>query len=237
MTLNGSTGGQSSSALAVIPARGGSVRVPGKNLADFGGKPAIARVIQIAIASGVFGRIAVSTDDAAIAACARNEGAEVIIRPADLSDSFTPLQPVVVHAMSKVAKADFVCMIFATAILLRPERLARAYEMLTTDRSLDYVIGIRRFDSPYQRGLVLDQQGCVSMLSPEQFNSRSQDLTPLYYDAGQFSFGRRSAWASGAASFMMRTRGVELPRAESVDIDEPEDLEFAQLLYDAQRRT
>lgn len=232
-----STSSRNSNALAVIPARGGSFRVPGKNLADFGGKPAIARVIQIAKDSGVFGRITVSTDDAAIAACAKTEGAEVIERPAELSDSFIPLMPVVTHAMDAVPEAEFVCLILATAILLRPERLARAYEMLTEDPSLDYAIGIRRFDSPYQRGILLDEHGFVSMRSPEYFNSRSQDLTPLYHDAGQFSFGRRAAWASGRESFMMRTQGIELPRGESVDIDEPADLEFARLLFEAQRRT
>ena len=86
-------------ALAVIPARGGSVRIPKKNLADFGGKPAITRVIQIAQDSGVFERIIVSTDDLAIVACAEAAGAEVIRRPPELSDGITPLQPVVVHAL------------------------------------------------------------------------------------------------------------------------------------------
>ena len=225
-----------SKALAVIPARGGSVRIPEKNLADFGGKPAIARVIQIAQDSGVFERIAVSTDDPAIGACAEVAGAEIINRPPELSDGCTPLQPVVVHSMEQVPEVEFVCLILATAVLLRPERLSDAYYMLIRDPHLDYAIGIRRFDSPPQRAILVDQNGFVSMQSPEFFNTRSQDLTPLYHDAGQFSFGRREAWLSGTASFMMRSQGVELPRIEAVDIDEPEDLEFAKLLFEATRK-
>ena len=221
--------------LAVIPARGGSQRIPKKNLADFGGKPAISRVIEIVRCSRIFERIVISTDDLEIASEAKAAGAEVIHRSQELSDDFTPLQPVVVHAIKQVPDAEFVCLILATAILLRPERLSLAYSMLLKEPELDYVIGIRRFDSPPQRGIALDEQGFVSMQSPEFLNVRSQDLTPLYHDAGQFSFGHRTAWLSGRSSFVMRTRAIELSRGEAIDIDEPDDLIFARRLFEAER--
>lgn len=229
-------GGIPKKAFAVIPARGGSVRVPRKNMADFGGKPAVAHVIQIAKDCNAFERVAVSTDDKEIADYALSSGAEVIQRPPNLADGFTPLQPVVAHAIQQMPEADFICLILATAIFLRPESLRLAHSMLIEDSNLDYAIGVRRFDSPPQRGILLDEAGFVSMKSPEFINSRSQDLKPLYHDAGQFSFGRRIAWLSSRPSFMARTRGIELLRSEAIDIDEPEDLVFARLLFDAKNK-
>jgi pseudaminic acid cytidylyltransferase len=224
-------------AIAVIPARGGSVRIPGKNLADFDGVPSIARVIQMAHESAIFNRVIVSTDDKNIAICAKKAGAEIIERPADLSDGLTPIQPVVAHVIAATPEATHICLLLATAVLLLPKRLHTAITMLSEDPQLDFVIGIRKFESPPQRGFSLNDEGCVEMVSPEHFNTRSQDLPSLYHDAGQFSFGHRDAWLSGKASFMMRTRGIELLKWESVDIDEPEDLDFARLLFHSQKKT
>jgi N-acylneuraminate cytidylyltransferase len=135
--------------------------------------------------------------------------------------------------MEDYPDSDFVCLLLATAVLLRPERLAVAMALLGENPDLDYAIGVRRFDSPPQRGLLLNAQGFVSMQSPQFFSARSQDLEPMYHDAGQFSFGRREAWLSGGASFMMRTKGIVLPRDEAIDIDEPQDLDFARLVFRA----
>ena len=223
-------------AIAVIPARGGSVRIPGKNLADFDGTPSIARVIQIAHESAIFNRVIVSTDNKNIAICAEEAGAEIIERPANLSDGLTPIQPVVAHVIAATPEATHICLILATAVLLLPKRLNTAMTMLSEDPQLDFVIGIRKFESPPQRGFRLNDQGYVKMDKPENFNKRSQDLPALYHDAGQFSFGQRDAWLSGKASFIMRTRGIELPRWEAVDIDEPEDLDFARLLFRSQKK-
>ena len=224
------------SSIAVIPARGGSRRIPGKNMIEFGSKPALAHSIGVALESGVFDSVLVSTDDPLIAECAGSEGARVIDRPATLSDDYTPIQPVIVHAVDTEPQAEIICLILSTAILLAPERLRRAHEMLLSDRSLDFVIGVRRFESPPQRGLLLDEDGLVSMQSPEMFDKRSQDLPILFHDAGQFAFGRREAWVSGKPSFTSRTRAIELPRWEAVDIDDPEDLVFAKLLFKLQNR-
>lgn len=222
------------SSIAVIPARGGSRRIPGKNMIEFGSKPALALAIGVALESGVFDGVVVSTDDLLIAECARSEGAQVIERPVELSDDYTPIQPVIIHAVDSEPQAEIVCLVLSTAILLAPERLRRAHEMLLEDPSLDFVIGVRQFESPPQRGLLLNKDGFVSMRSPEMFDKRSQDLPPLFYDAGQFAFGRREAWVSGKPSFTSRTRAIELPRWEAVDIDEPEDLVFAKLLFKSQ---
>jgi len=222
------------SAIAVIPARGGSRRIPGKNLIEFGSKPALAHSIGIALESGVFDRVLVSTDDPDIAKCASDEGAEVVDRPAELSDDFTPILPVIVHAIQSAPQAEVVCLVMATAILLSPERLRCAHKILTLDPSLDYVVGVRRFDTPPQQALLLDQDGLVSMQSPEMFEKRSQDLPALFYDAGQFSFGRREAWVAGKLSFTSRTQSIQLPRWEAVDIDEPEDLAYAKILFEMQ---
>ena len=222
------------SSIAVIPARGGSRRIPGKNMIEFGAKPALAHVIGIALESGVFDGVVVSTDDTLIAECARSEGASVVERPAELSGDYIPIQPVINHAVDTEPQAKIVCLVLSTAILLAPKRLGCAHQMLLSDPSLDFVIGVRQFESPPQRGLFLNEDGLVSMQSPEMFDKRSQDLPPLFYDAGQFSFGRREAWVSGKPSFTSRTRAIELPRWEAVDIDEPEDLVFAELLFKAQ---
>ena len=219
-------------AYAVIPARSGSVRIPRKNLANFGGEPAISLAIKIARDSSVFSRIIVSTDDEEIASCASRSGAEIIWRPKELCDSFTPLQPVVKHAIEHSPYADLICLVLATAVFLDPNRLRYAYEILKKDARLDYAIGISRFESPPQRALVRNSDGCISMQSPEYLLSRSQDMPNLYHDAGQFSFGRKQAWLSDRHSFVANTYGIELGRLEAIDIDVPEDLEFAQRIFD-----
>ena len=216
---------------AIIPARRGSVRIPRKNLADFGGEPAVSQVLKTAKDSKVFNRVVVSTDDEEIADQANRGGAEIIWRPAELSDGITPLQPVVRHAIENSPYADFVCLILATAVFLDPSRLRAAYEILQKNISLDYVIGVCRYDSPPQRALLRDDDGFISMRYPEFLLSRSQDLPKMYHDAGQFSFGRRAAWLSDSHSFRAKTHGIELSRLESIDIDEPEDLLFAQRLF------
>jgi len=222
------------SAVAVIPARGNSKRIPGKNLSEFGSKPALAHAIGIALESGVFRRVLVSTEDHDIAKCASDEGAEVVNRPIELADDYTPIMPVIDHAIrTSIPEAEVVCLVMATAILLAPERLRCAHNILLSDPSLDYVIGVRRFDTPPQQALFVDQDGFVSMESPEMFNKRSQDLPPLYYDAAQFSFGWREAWLQGKPSFTSRTQAIQLDRWEAIDIDEPEDLAYAKLLFEA----
>ena len=221
-----------SNSVAIIPARGGSERIPLKNMSDFGGKPALHRVISIAKESDIFEKIIVSTDNSIIADYAISIGVDIIRRPDKLSDNLTPIQPVIAHALSKMPDFEFACMILPTAVLLHPKRLQSAKALLSRYQELDFAIGIRRYDSPPQRALFLDNQGNVKMEQPEMFHKRSQDLRKLYFDAGQFSFGTRTAWLSGKPSFLLRTRGIELSRIESIDIDEPEDLEFAQRLFD-----
>lgn len=220
--------------VALIPARGGSKRIPRKNLALFGAKPAIGHVIEIAQQSGVFSDVAVSTDDDEIAKAAEKFGASIVERPTGLADDQTPILPVVQHAISAYPDASHVCMLIATAVFLQPSILTRAANLLKLEPCLDYVIAVQRFASPPQRGLTMSEAGRIAMLHPELFSARSQDLDPMFHDAGLFSFGRRQAWLEGLPSFTANTRAIEVSRLDSIDIDEPEDLAFARALF-AQR--
>jgi N-acylneuraminate cytidylyltransferase len=223
--------------IAIIPARGGSKRIPRKNLALFGGRPAIARVIETARKSGVFETVAVSTDDAQIAAVSREAGAVVVARPAELADDRTPMNPVILHALNQLDDGyDALSLIFATAVFLEPDLLRLTAERLAEDPSLDYVLTLCRFPAPPQRGVVLDEHGRVSMLDESTLSVRTQDLTPVYRDAGLTTMGRIGAWRSGRHSYVAKTVGLEVDPLSAIDIDEPADLSFAQTVY-AQRQS
>ncbi|GGB45700.1 pseudaminic acid cytidylyltransferase [Roseibium aquae] len=218
--------------IAIIPARGGSVRVPGKNLALFSGKPALAIVLETVRLSGVFESVLVSSDDAEILDAARRTGAEPVTRPAHLADNITPILPVVQHALEAwKGNADAVCMVVPTAVFIEQRDLIRAGELLSTEPELDYVIGVKRFESAPQRALSMTPDGHVGMENRAAVDTRSQDLAPLFHDAGMFSFGRVAAWRRGVHSFLARTKGVEIERYRAIDIDTPEDLEFARAVY------
>ena len=219
--------------IAIIPARGGSKRIPRKNIAPFGGRPAIARVIDAALASKVFETVVVSTDDDEIATVARRAGAQIVMRPPELSGDMTPMNPVILHAYEQMgADYDAIGLIFATAVFLTPELLRDASDRLAEDADLDYVLTLRRFETPPQRGLLCDEAGRVSMCDPSSLTTRTQDLTPIYRDAGMTTIGRTRAWLSGSHSFTARTFGLEVDALSAIDIDEPEDLAFAQALFE-----
>lgn len=220
--------------IAVIPARGGSKRIPRKNIRDFCGKPLIAWPIAAARESGCFDRIVVSTDDEEIMAVARAHGAEAPFRrPFDLSDDFTPTVPVIAHAVAWAQRTDPVeraCCIYATAPLLRGDDLIRGRAMLDQgDR--DYAFSVTTFPFPIQRALRLDDRGHVAMIDPTQRETRSQDLDETYHDAGQFYWGRAEAWLAHRPILAARSAAVVLPRKRVQDIDTPEDWERAELLF------
>lgn len=220
--------------LAVIPARGGSKRVPGKNVRMFAGRPMIAWSIQAAQDSGCFDRIVVSTDDEAIAEIATVEGAETPFRrPADLADDHTPTVPVVAHAIAQEGEAvTQVCCLYATAPFVRAEDIRAGLTALEAD-DLDYVFPVTTFDFPIQRAVRLDAAGRVSMLQPEHLNTRSQDLEEALHDAGQFYWGTREAWLDGRPIFGARSAALRIPRSRVQDIDTVEDWERAELMFAA----
>lgn len=221
--------------LAVVPARGGSKRIPRKNLREFCGKPIIAWSIEAARASGCFDRVVVSTDDAQIAAAARTFGAETpFMRPAALSDDRTGTIPVVRHAaeMCGAADGDLVCCIYATAPFVRAIDLRAGLETLLVSGA-DYAFSVASYAFPIQRAIRRTAEGRVEMFDPAQFHTRSQDLEEAWHDAGQFYWGKAEAWRSELPIFTQRAAPVVLPRHRVQDIDTPEDWTRAEWLFRA----
>ncbi|GAB3459591.1 pseudaminic acid cytidylyltransferase [Massilia terrae] len=227
--------------LAVIPARGGSKRIPRKNIKQFAGKPMIAWSIEAALRSDCFDRVIVSTDDAEIADVARHHGAEVpFIRPANLADDHTGTIPVVAHAVQWQANhgpaVDAVCCIYATAPFVQPADLRQGLEVLQRSGTA-YAFSVTSFAFPIQRALRIGADKRVEMFQPEHFNSRSQDLEEAWHDAGQFYWGRAEAWLAGKQLFGRDAAPVVLPRYRVQDIDTPEDWERAEWMFTALSRT
>lgn len=223
--------------VAIIPARGGSKRIPRKNIKMFCGKPMIAWSIDAAQKSGVFDRIIVSTDDEEIAAVAKEYGAEVpFMRPEELSNDFAGTIPVIRHAVEWLTingeSVDFVCCVYATAPFIRPEDIIRGLNTIR-EQQADYSFTVTRFPYPIQRALKVNQQKQISMFSPEMFHVRSQDLEESWHDAGQFYWGTSSAWLNEKPIFSANSYSIELPRERVQDIDTQEDWRVAEWLYKA----
>lgn len=222
--------------LAVIPARGGSKRIPRKNIRDFAGKPMIAYAIDAALASGCFDRMIVSTDEAEIADIARARGAEVpFLRPADLADDHTPTVPVIAHAIAACRDlgwpVETACCIYPGVPLIDPADLAEGLAMLEAARE-GYVFPVAPFPSAIQRALRRADDGHVEPFDPRHVATRTQDLEPAYYDAGQFYWGGAEAWLAGLP-IHANGRTIVLPEWRVVDIDTPDDWDRAERLYRA----
>lgn len=223
------------SRIAIIPARGGSKRIPRKNIREFGGKPMIAWSIEAAKASLCFDEIVVSTDDPEIADCARCYGASVpFTRPAELSDDHTPTIPVIQHAIASIQNRfpdlSAVCCIYATAPFLQATDISAALGKLVESET-DFVFSATSFPFPIQRAIRVLESGRVEMFNPALFNTRSQDLEEAYHDAGQFYWGTLEAWVAGFPIFSDRSSVLLLPRHRVQDIDTPEDWHQAELLF------
>lgn len=223
--------------LAVIPARGGSKRIPRKNIRPFGGVPMIAWSIRAAVESDCFNRIIVSTDDAEIADVARTYGAEApFVRPAELSDDHTGTIPVIAHAVRWQGESgsmpDQVCCIYATAPFIRPADLRQGLHVLN-DSGADYAFSVTSYPFPIQRAVRLTPEGRMTMFQPEHFNTRSQDLEEAWHDAGQFYWGRTEAWLAEMPLFSAGSAPVPLPRHRVQDIDTPEDWQRAEWMFKA----
>jgi pseudaminic acid cytidylyltransferase len=221
--------------LAVIPARGGSKRIPRKNIRPFAGKPMIAYAIEAAQRSGLFDHVVVSTDDDEIAAAAAELGAQVPFRrPTDLADDHTPTVPVVAHAIRACEalgwRANQVCCIYPGVPFLQEQDLHAALQALAADA--DYAFPVVPFPSAIQRALRREADGTTRPFYPEYAATRTQDLPAAFHDAGQFYWGRAGAWLAGL-NIHVHGRTIVLPPWRVVDIDTPEDWERAELLYRA----
>lgn len=225
--------------LAVIPARGGSKRIPRKNIKMFHGQPMIAWSIQAAIDSGCFDEVWVSTDDEEIAAVAQAYGAKVpFLRPVHLSDDFATTADVMSHAVEEFGKInhalpDYICCLYATAPFVTKADLVKGLEKIKNNSNLNYVFSATTYPFPIQRAIKLNEHDTVEMFSPQYFNVRSQDLEEAWHDAGQFYWGTAEAWLNKAMIFASQSSVVELPRFRVQDIDTQEDWDRAEWLFKA----
>ncbi len=222
--------------LAVIPARGGSKRIPRKNIKLFCGKPMIAWSIEAAMQSGCFDRIIVSTDDAEIAEVARASGADVpFVRPPDLSDDHTGTTSVVAHAVDwmtqQVGPVDFACCLYATAPFVKAEDLRQGWAVLEQSGA-QYAFTVTNFSAPIQRSFRITDHQRIEMFNPAQFNTRSQDLEEAYHDAGQFYWGRTQAWLAAMPLFSRASAPIVLPRYRVQDIDTQDDWIRAEMMFE-----
>ena len=221
--------------LCVIPARGGSKRIPRKNIKSFCGQSMIGYSIRAALDSQCFDQVIVSTDDIEIAEVAKSFGAEVpFMRPDELANDYTATIPVIKHAIEwfdeQGQSPEEVCCLYATAPFVTSENIQKAYLQLLKNRA-EYCFTATSFSFPIQRAIKINQNSEVSMFYPEHFNTRSQDLEEAYHDAGQFYWGRARAFKDGLSFFSEVATPFILPRYLVQDIDTPEDWIRAESMY------
>ena len=222
-------------ALAIITARGGSRRIPRKNIRDFFGKPIIGYPIAAALASGCFQEVMVSTDDAEIAGVARSFGATVpFMRSAKTSDDFAGTEDVLKEVLAEYSRRgrEFkaACCIYPTTPLVTAERLQEGMRILATDEAIETVVPVLRFGYPIQRALKIENSR-LAMISPEYMNSRSQDLQAAFHDAGQWYWLRIAAFRHSGELFGAVCAPVVLDESEAQDIDNEDDWLLAEIKY------
>ena len=222
--------------VVLIPARGGSKRIPRKNIKHFHGKPIIAHVIERALASGCIDRVIVSTDDVEIAEVAKKYGAEVpFMRPPEFADDFATTSVVIEHAIKWLSdhqqKPDYMCVIYPTAPFITSENLKESLSVLQQTPSKKFCFGVCEFPSPIQRSFSISEKGEIAMFQPEHFNTRSQDLERAFFDAGQFYWGTTDDFLSGNGMFTPDAIPFLLPLNQVQDIDTLEDWQRAELIF------
>jgi pseudaminic acid cytidylyltransferase len=221
--------------VAMIPARGGSKRIPRKNIKNFLGKPIIAYSIEAAKASGCFDKIIVSTDDEEIAAVARQYGAETpFLRPKDISDDYATTVDVINHSINWLLENNIavenICCIYATAPFVEADDLISGLTAIQDNRFL-FAFSATSYAFPIQRAIKVNKDGAVDMFNSEYMNTRSQDLEEAYHDAGQFYWGKAKAFLDGKPIFSPAAFAVKLPRKRVQDIDTPEDWDAAEIAF------
>ncbi len=220
--------------VAIIPARGGSKRIPEKNIRSFLGKPIIAYSIKAAVDSGLFDEVMVSTDSKRIAAVAAEYGAVVpFLRSAAASDDYAPLSNVLLEVIQTYREQgknwDCVACLLSTAPLIQPSDLITAYDRMQASGA-DAVVSVARFSYPIQRALCL-KDNRLTMASPEHLLTRSQDLEPMFHDAGQFYLIKTRSLLEEKTLFCANTAAHELDEVRVQDIDTEADWKLAELKY------
>lgn len=224
--------------ICIIPARGGSKRIPGKNIKDFCGKPIIAYSIEAALNSGCFDQVIVSTDDHEIAEVAKRYGAKIpFMRPAKLADDFCGTQDVINHAINWLMETGtpptYVCTLYGTAPFIKKESLQLAFQQLTSPANCDklYCFGVCEYPVPIQQAFEIDEKKSIKMFQPDEFGKRTQDLTPAYFDAGQFYWGTSAGFLTNQCMFSDAAIPFILPKYEVHDIDNEEDWILAEAMF------
>lgn len=221
--------------ICIIPARGGSKRIPRKNIRIFAGKPIIAYSIEAALSTGLFDRILVSTDDDEIAEVAKAYGADVpFLRPKALADDYTGTNDVVKHALQWLQEAgtpaDYACCIYATAPLIQPVFIHQGYDRIIATGTT-FAFSVTSFPFPIQRAIRINAEKTVEPFYPKFISARSQDLEEAYHDAGQFYWGTTKAFINDEEIFLPPSIPIVIPRHLVQDIDTPEDWQRAELMY------
>jgi pseudaminic acid cytidylyltransferase len=221
--------------IAVIPARGGSKRIPRKNIKYFCGKPIIAYSIQVAKECGCFDKVIVSTDDQEIADISKQYGADVpFLRPSDLSDDYCGTTDVIKHAIEFLQEnqnqnPDFICCIYPTSPFLTIENIILGLDKILT-LDCNFSFSVTRYSYPIQRAVHINKNGMMDMINPEEFNTRSQDLKDVFHDVGQFYWGDRISWLEETI-FSNNSSPIVLPNYRALDIDTLEDWKYAELMF------
>ena len=220
--------------IAVIPARGGSKRIPRKNIKLFSGKPMISYAIEAAQASGLFEHIVVSTDDEEIAKISQEYGAEVpFVRPDVLADDYSGTVPVIAHAIDLLQSGglwdiEYVCCIYACVPFIQVDDLKDAFDILRQNNA-SYSFPVSEFPSPVQRAMHRLLDGKMRPMYPEFEQVRTQDLEPAYFDAGQFYWGKSEEWLLNK-SIHTNAVGLPIPYSRVIDIDTHDDWKRAEML-------
>lgn len=220
--------------IAIIPARGGSKRIPRKNIKEFLDKPIIAYSIEVALNSGVFDEVMVSTDDAEIAEIAKKYGAKVpFFRSLELSNDMAMTASVLIEVLNEYKKSgkefDYACCIYPCAPFVNPKKLKEGFELLK-EKNADSAVPVVQFSYPIQRALKIENDKLL-MILPENMDVRSQDLMPTYHDVGQYYWFKPERFLIEPALFSKNTVPIITPESEVQDIDTEEDWKVAEMKY------
>lgn len=222
--------------LLIIPARGGSKRIPRKNIKRFKGKPIIEWTINELLKLDNFDKIIVSTDDEEIAKISTNLGIEVpFIRPSIISGDNATTRDVIIHAIEwfkeKNIQFQNICCVYPTSIFIKHEYISNALKILNDKNEERYIFSASSFPHPIQRSFFIDEKGISKMLFPEKFRFRTQDLQNSYHDAGQFYIASPKVWIENHNIFENSIPFV-IPKFNSIDIDTIEDWEIAEKIFE-----
>ena len=225
----------SPTSVAIIPARGGSKRIPRKNVRPLSGRPLLWWSVRLCLDSGAFDDVIVSTDDPEIADIATRAGASVpFVRPADLADDFTPTVDVIAHAIEWLEAAgrslELACCVYPASVFLAPDDLRRSRDLLIATPGASYVATVMRFPHPIQRAMTMSDDGSLAFVQPEFAGHRSQDLEERWHDAGQFYWGRAQAWRD-RLPILPNSVGYPVDSSRVCDIDTEDDWRRAESLH------